>query len=96
MARLFLWLSPLPLIVFGIGNWYVDRFEGWGRWAAAPVLLVPILLSLGMGIAGGVSTVMQRRSGNPWGEWLSGTLIAGGLALYFLVKLVAMEFARSF
>lgn len=96
MSRLFLYLSPFPLIVFAIGNWYVNRFEGWGQWAAAPVLLVPIVLSLGMGITGGVLTAMHRRNQKPWGEWLLGTLVSGGLALYFLTKLVAMEFARSF
>ncbi len=96
MARLYLWLSPLPLIVFAIGSWYTSRFDGWGQWAAAPVLLVPILTSLGMGVAGGVCTVINRRHNHPWGQWFLGTLVSGGLALYFLIKLVVMEFARSF
>ena len=24
---------------------YVNRFEGWGQWAAAPILLIPLLAS---------------------------------------------------
>jgi hypothetical protein len=37
--------SWVPLATFVTAQLYLDRFEGWGRWAAAPMLLVPVALS---------------------------------------------------
>ncbi|MGD8288894.1 MAG: hypothetical protein PVI31_09750, partial [Gemmatimonadota bacterium] len=47
-----LWTSWLPLALFVAARLYVDRFEGWGQWAAAPVLLGPSFLSGAFVLAG--------------------------------------------
>ena len=50
-ARYYHWLSPLPLLgYFGI-LLYLKRFDGWGAWGAAPMLLLPLGLSLALVLA---------------------------------------------
>ncbi len=51
-SRLYRWLSWLPLAALLAGFAYVERYEGWGRWAAAPLLLVPVFLSALMALFG--------------------------------------------
>ena len=47
-VRVFRWLSWVPVAFFA-GTWaYVGRYDGWGAWAAAPLLLLPIGLSAAM------------------------------------------------
>lgn len=36
----------MPAVGFVAMQRYVDRYEGWGAWAAAPMLLVPVAISL--------------------------------------------------
>lgn len=50
--KTFVWTSWLPLALFVAAHLYVDRFEGWGQWAAAPVLLGPAFLSGAFLLAG--------------------------------------------
>ncbi len=50
--RLYLLVSPLPILGYLAASAYVNRFEGWGAWAAAPILLVPLALSLALGLLG--------------------------------------------
>lgn len=28
--------------------WYVEQYDGWGQWAAAPLLLLPVIVSAAM------------------------------------------------
>jgi hypothetical protein len=42
----------IPLLLWIVLNIYVNQFEGWGRWAAAPVLLIPLLTSAAFSIFG--------------------------------------------
>lgn len=47
------WLCWLPLLLLVGLELYVRRFDGWGAWAAAPLLLLPGILSLavtGLGV----------------------------------------------
>jgi hypothetical protein len=44
-------LSPTPLILWIAAKLYVSKFEGWGAWAAAPILLIPLVFSLVIGFA---------------------------------------------
>ena len=51
-VRVFRWLSWVPVATFA-GTWvYVERYDGWGAWAAAPLLLLPIGLSAIMAAVG--------------------------------------------
>jgi hypothetical protein len=56
--------SWLPLVTFFLASLYVERYDGWGRWAAAPILLPAVLLSAIMGGAGAILLVRGwRRTG---------------------------------
>ena len=46
------WLCWMPLILLGVTEFYVRGFDGWGAWAAAPILLVPGIISLAIVIWG--------------------------------------------
>jgi hypothetical protein len=51
-VRVFRWLSWVPAATLA-GTWlYVERYDGWGAWAAAPLLLLPIGLSAVMAAVG--------------------------------------------
>ncbi len=56
------WIPLLPWI--GLDA-YVSRFEGWGQWAAAPILLIPLFASAAfsiLGLAGVLSNYHSQRS----------------------------------
>ena len=62
---------------------YVRNFDGWGAWAAAPLLLVPGLIGLVLAIAGLVDFVAAARSGRPLRSALVFTLVAA-LPIFWL------------
>jgi hypothetical protein len=62
-SRLYRWLSWLPLAALLAGFAWVDRYEGWGRWAAAPILLVPVFLSACLALFGAVVCRREADSG---------------------------------
>ena len=69
--RRFDWFKILALIPLGslvYLTFYVRRFDGWGSWAAAPLLLTPVLLSLPTTIIGVLRIIGERRAGSirPW------------------------------
>ena len=61
--RLYRALSWLPLATLLAGFAYVGNYEGWGRWAAAPLLLVPVFLSAFMALFGAVVCRREADSG---------------------------------
>lgn len=52
------WLPVAVLVALKI---YVSQFEGWGAWAAAPLFLIPLALSLIIGLVG-VAIFARRRA----------------------------------
>lgn len=60
MLTLFVWTSWIPLTALVAVDLYVDRFEGWGQWAAAPLLLAPVILS-GVFVLVGVGLTLRDR-----------------------------------
>ncbi len=96
IQKIYIWTSPLPLLTFWGLSIYVNQFEGWGQWAAGPMLLIPILLSLVMAVIGLVLIVRARKQKAPVSNlWLS-TLMAGSLGLYILAKGIVQEITKSF
>ena len=94
--KIFIWTSPLPLLMFWGLSIYVNQYEGWGQWAAGPMLLIPILLSLLMAVMGVVLIVRARKQKAPVANlWLS-TLMAGSVGLYILTKGIVQEMIKSF
>ena len=95
IPKIFIWTSPLPLLVFWAVTVYVKQFEGWGRGAAGILLLGPILLSVLLGAMGIVLIVQARKQKAPVANlWLS-TGMAASLFLYFLAKGVILELISS-
>ena len=96
IQKIFIWTSPLPLLIFWLVTLYARQFEGWGRGAAGILLLGPILLSFLMGGMGVVLIVQAHKQKAPTANlWLS-TLMATSLFLYFLAKGVVLELVSSF
>jgi len=55
----------IPLLLWIGLDAYVSRFEGWGQWAAAPILLIPLFASAAFsifGLAGILSNYHRQRS----------------------------------
>jgi hypothetical protein len=53
----------MPLILLGITEFYVRGYDGWGAWAAAPILLVPGIISLAIVIWGLYECAAEIRHG---------------------------------
>ena len=87
--RVFLAVAWLPLLLLLGAQFYAGQFEGWGRWAAAPLFLVPVILSVIL-IAVGVSICRREsRAGRPLGLVASATLAAAIPMLWFLARALA-------
>jgi len=54
----------------------ISRYEGWGRWAAAPLLVLPLLYGLLIGTTGLALLYTARRNREPIGWWLGWCLVA--------------------
>ena len=65
---------------------YVNKYEGWGQWAAGIVLLIPVLLSVVMGVMGVVLIVCAKKKKEPVANLWFSTLMAGSLGLYIMAK----------
>lgn len=96
IQKIFIWTSPLPLLLFW-GLWiYVKQVDGWGQLVANLSLVAPILLSLLMGILGLVLIVRARKQKAPVANLWFSTLMAGSIALYILVKGAVQQLAEVF
>ena len=83
--RIFLWTASLPLVLHLLAMWYVGRFDGWGAWAAAPMLLPAIILSAGMFVSGIALWHRRRRNGHD-PLLLAATFLAGSVALFYFIR----------
>ena len=82
----FWWVSWIPAAAWLGMRQYVEQYDGWGRWAAAPLLLVPVAVSaLFVGIALILAT--RSESGRPTrGDWIAMGVAALPL-LWFAARL---------
>ena len=86
--RTFFVIAWLPLALLLGLQLYAQQFEGWGRWAAAPLFLVPLVLSVILvGIGIGVCR-REARDGRSLMLPASATLAAAIPALWFLARLL--------
>jgi len=85
---IFRWASWIPLATFVAAQRYVDQFDGWGAWAAAPILLAPVFVSAGYVLAG----VLVLRTERDLGGVRPATYLALALAatpcLWLLWRLI--------
>lgn len=96
IQKIFIWTSPLPLLMFWGLSIYVNQYEEWSQGVAGPILLVSILLSLLMAVMGIILIVRARKQKAPVANLWFSTLMAGSLFLYFLAKAVVLELTNSF
>ncbi|MBT8488051.1 MAG: hypothetical protein KJO65_04385, partial [Gemmatimonadetes bacterium] len=66
---------------------YLRQYDGWGAWAAAPLLLPAVFLSLGLGLAGGIGVAVDYRRTKKLDLPLAGaSLVAASVLLYLLAR----------
>jgi lipoprotein signal peptidase len=94
--KIFIWTSPLPLLMFWGVSIYLNQFEGWGQWAGGILLLGPVVLSLLMAVMGIVLIVFTKKKQEPVANLWFSTLMAGSLGLYVLIKGIVQELTKSF
>jgi membrane protein YdbS with pleckstrin-like domain len=80
------WFCWVPLILLGLTELYVRGFDGWGAWAAAPLLLVPAVISLVIVTWGFLECLRELRDGRLSQAAALYTLIAALPLLWLLVR----------
>lgn len=85
IRRLYVLFSPTPLLLFVLVYSYMGRLEGWGAWAAAPMLLPAAAFSAAYGVYG---IWLSARAGSVrWRTLLSASaVLAGSVAIWLLVQ----------
>ncbi len=96
IQKVYIWTSPLPLLMFWGVSIYLNQFEGWGQWAGGILLLGPVLLSLLMAVIGVALIVQARKKDEPVANLWFSTLMAGSLGLYIMAKGIVQELTLSF
>lgn len=76
-------ISPVS---FWIADNYVDRYEGWGQWAAAPILLVPLLFALAVTTSGIITIIIKLRKNESPLTMIALTLMAASPIIYTLIR----------
>jgi len=84
--RIFRFISWIPIAVWIATEMYTRGFEGWGQWAAAPMFLVPVVLSAAMVPVGLRLCRDQSRAAGPIRPTAVATLLAAVPALWFLAR----------
>jgi hypothetical protein len=83
---LFRFVSWIPLGVLLTVQLYARGFDGWGRWATAPLFLLPISLSFALVLVGLHMCRSEHEAGLPVGPTVAATLLAGAPALWFTAR----------
>jgi hypothetical protein len=87
--RTFFIIAWLPLALLLGLQFYARHFEGWGRWAVAPLFLAPLILSVIL-VAIGISVCRREaREGRSVALPASATLASAIPALWFLARALA-------
>ncbi len=87
LVRVFRWTCWIPAVAWLGMRQYVEQYDGWGRWAAAPSMLLPVVASavfVGIGLML-VSRAEARRPAR-W-DWIALAISALPL-LWFAARVV--------
>jgi hypothetical protein len=85
---LFALLAFMPAASLVVVWMYVQGFDGWGRWGAAPLLLVPVLVSLPLTLAGARRIHGERTAGSIRTATILLTTVAAIPLIWFAWRLV--------
>ncbi len=91
IRRLYVAVSPLPLLFFVAFQVYTGHLEGWGAWVVAPLFLPIVALSAvqgtyGLHLAARAATVNWRTI------LMVAAILAGSIAVWFIVAALAQIF----
>ena len=88
IGRIYVLISPAPLLLFALVFNYMSGLEGWGAWAAAPMILPVVALSAGLGLFG--LNLAVRAPSVKWRTVLSASaVLAGSVAIWLPVQALA-------
>ena len=85
-SRVLAWLCWMPLLSLLATEAYVSNFDGMGAWAAAPLFLVPLFLSLVIAGAGSVQCIFELRQRSFHTSTAVFTVVAVFPTLWLLVR----------
>ena len=84
IRKVFIWTSPLPLLIFW-GLWvYAKQEKGWEIFGIMLLFAIPLVLSLLMTVMGVVLIVRARKRSEPVVNLWFSTLLAGSLFIFFM------------
>lgn len=81
-------LAFLPTATFAVSWFYVRGFDGWGRLGAAPLLLIPVLVSIPVTVAGVLRLHAERTRGSIRTASVALTALAAVPLVWFLWRLL--------
>lgn len=87
--RLFYAIAWLPLALLFGAQLYAREFDGWGRWAAAPLFLLPVSLSVVLAMTGIAICRREASAGRALAAVATATLAAATPALWFMLRVLA-------
>lgn len=85
IRRIYVLISPAPLLLFAFMLNYMSGLEGWGAWAAGPMALPVFALSAVLGLYG--FNLAVRANTVRWRIVLSAAaVLAGSVAIWLPVQ----------
>ena len=94
LSRAFYVVSVVPVLVYAGAVLYAAQGGSGGKYAGI-TLMVPIFASYVFGLGGALLIFLARRRGAPLLGLVLATCVAGGPAVWFVVKIFLTLFARS-
>jgi len=89
--RIYVLISPAPLLLFALVFNYMRGLEGWGAWAAGPMILPVVAFSAGLGLYG--LNLAVRATSVRWRTVLTAAaVLAGSVAIWLPVQALAHMF----
>ena len=89
--RIFVIISPTPLLLFALLFRYMSGLEGWGAWAAGPMILPVVALSAGLGLFG-LNLAVRATSIRRRTVLTVAAVLAGSVAIWLPVQALAHFF----
>ncbi len=95
LSRAFYVVSVVPALLYAGALLYAAQGGSVGGYAGI-LLMVPIFASYVLGLGGALLVFLAKRRRAPLLGLVLATCVAGGLAVWFVVKIFLALFARSF
>ncbi len=83
--RVYVVISPAPLLLFALLFNYMRGLEGWGAWAAGPLILPVVALSAGLGLYG-LNLAVRATSIRRRTVLTAAAVLAGSVAVWLPVQ----------